>query len=157
MSKIYIIILLFLAGPTLLFAQHTSMTTEDFNGDGIDDHIQCSYDIGNSSGGSSCEITDGKTQKTFKLSNYSSFSSIKKWVAVAAELQEKENEYFGQVLLEGRGPVAYYIASIDVGITAHLDIPGFQDHGFHAPVQIKISDPFRRLFPGQDLALFHAG
>lgn len=105
MSKINIIIQLFLASSTLLFAQHTSMTTEDFNGDGIDDQMKCSYDIGNSSGGSSCEITDGKTQKTFKLSNYSSFSSIKKWVAVAGELQEKENEYFSYRLKKEVLPV----------------------------------------------------
>ena len=37
-----------------------------------------------------------------------------------------------QVLLEGRGPVSYDVASIDVGIHARMEIPGFADHGIGA-------------------------
>ena len=105
MSKINPLTLLLLASSTWLFAQHTSMTTEDFNGDGIDDQMKCSYDIGDNSGGSSCEITDGKTQKTFKLSNYSAFYSIKNHIMVAEELQEKENEYYAYRLKKEVLPV----------------------------------------------------
>ncbi|WP_259956102.1 selenide, water dikinase SelD [Sulfitobacter mediterraneus] len=37
-----------------------------------------------------------------------------------------------QVLMEGRMPVAYDVASIDVGITAQMDLPGFAEHGVGA-------------------------
>lgn len=37
-----------------------------------------------------------------------------------------------EVLLEGRGPVAYDIASIDVGIHAQMEIKGFATHGIGA-------------------------
>ena len=37
-----------------------------------------------------------------------------------------------EVLLEGREPVAYDVASIDVGITAEMDLPGFAAHGIGA-------------------------
>lgn len=33
-----------------------------------------------------------------------------------------------EVMLKGRGPVGYDVASIDVGITAAMDLPGFGDH-----------------------------
>ncbi len=36
------------------------------------------------------------------------------------------------ITVEGRGPVAYDIASIDIGITARMDIPGFADHAVGA-------------------------
>jgi selenide,water dikinase len=37
-----------------------------------------------------------------------------------------------EVMLETRGPVAYDLASIDVGITAKLDLPGFAKYGIGA-------------------------
>ncbi|MDF3414661.1 selenide, water dikinase SelD [Sulfitobacter sp. M57] len=37
-----------------------------------------------------------------------------------------------EVILEGRGPVAYDVASVDVGITAEMDLPGFAEHGIGA-------------------------
>ena len=37
-----------------------------------------------------------------------------------------------EVLLAGRGPVAYDVASIDVGIHARMDLPGFAAHGIGA-------------------------
>ena len=37
-----------------------------------------------------------------------------------------------EVTLETRGPVAYDLASIDVGITARLDLPGFSEYGIGA-------------------------
>ncbi len=37
-----------------------------------------------------------------------------------------------EVMMEGRGPVAYDVASIDVGITAQMDLPGFADHAIGA-------------------------
>ncbi len=37
-----------------------------------------------------------------------------------------------EVALKGRGPVAYDVASIDVGITAEMDLPGFGEHGIGA-------------------------
>ena len=37
-----------------------------------------------------------------------------------------------QIVLEGRGAVAYDIASIDVGITAQMDVQGFAEHGVPA-------------------------
>lgn len=36
------------------------------------------------------------------------------------------------VAVEGRGPVAYDVASIDIGITAQMNIPGFVDHAVGA-------------------------
>lgn len=37
-----------------------------------------------------------------------------------------------EVILAGRGPVAYDVASIDVGITAEMALPGFAAHGIGA-------------------------
>ena len=37
-----------------------------------------------------------------------------------------------EIALEGRGAVAYDVASIDVGITAQMDLPGFTDHAIGA-------------------------
>ena len=37
-----------------------------------------------------------------------------------------------EVVLEARGPVAYDVASIDVGITAQMDLPGFAAHAIGA-------------------------
>ncbi|SHL80188.1 selenophosphate synthase [Roseovarius marisflavi] len=37
-----------------------------------------------------------------------------------------------EVALEGRGPLTYDVASIDVGITAQMDLPGFAEHGIGA-------------------------
>lgn len=37
-----------------------------------------------------------------------------------------------QILMEGRLPVAYDVASIDVGITAQMDLPGFAEQGVGA-------------------------
>lgn len=37
-----------------------------------------------------------------------------------------------EIVLEGRGPVAYDVASIDVGITAQMDIKGFGAHAIGA-------------------------
>ena len=42
------------------------------------------------------------------------------------------NQALREVTLETRGPVAYDLASIDVGITAKLDIPGFSKYGIGA-------------------------
>jgi len=37
-----------------------------------------------------------------------------------------------EVVLDGRGPVAYDVASIDIGITARMDLPGFAEHAIAA-------------------------
>jgi selenide,water dikinase len=37
-----------------------------------------------------------------------------------------------EIILERRGPVTYDVASIDVGITAQMDLPGFAAHGIGA-------------------------
>jgi selenide, water dikinase len=37
-----------------------------------------------------------------------------------------------EIRIEGRGPVAYDVASIDIGITAKMDIPGFAEHAVGA-------------------------
>nr|WP_309502938.1 selenide, water dikinase SelD [uncultured Roseovarius sp.] len=37
-----------------------------------------------------------------------------------------------EVVLAGRGPVAYDVASIDIGITARMDLPGFAEHAIAA-------------------------
>lgn len=42
------------------------------------------------------------------------------------------NRNDGTILLDGRGPVAYDVASIDVGIHARMDIKGFADHAIGA-------------------------
>ena len=38
----------------------------------------------------------------------------------------------GRIHLEGRGPVAYDVASLDIGITARMQIPGFAEHAVGA-------------------------
>ncbi|MEP3208066.1 MAG: hypothetical protein ABJN95_02695 [Maribacter sp.] len=92
MKNLHFLLLLLLA--LSLSAQHTSITTEDFNSDGIKDLLKCSYEIGSNFGGGECELTDGKTKSKFSLSNFGCFCAIKKRVGVAAELRKKENEYF---------------------------------------------------------------
>ncbi len=37
-----------------------------------------------------------------------------------------------RVTVQGRGPVSYDVASIDIGITAQMDLPGFADHAIGA-------------------------
>ncbi|HBB84525.1 MAG TPA: bifunctional NADH dehydrogenase FAD-containing subunit/selenide, water dikinase SelD, partial [Sulfitobacter sp.] len=37
-----------------------------------------------------------------------------------------------EITFEGRGGVAYDVASIDIGITAKMDLPGFADHAVGA-------------------------
>ena len=77
-----------------LTAQQTLTTAEDFNQDGIVDQLNCTYTIGSSFGGTTCKLQDGKTKKTFTLSNYGCYCAIKKSVFVTPELRKKENEYF---------------------------------------------------------------
>lgn len=92
MPNLYFLFILVLTFP--LSAQHTSVTHEDFNHDGIEDRLKCSYEIGSNFGGGNCELVDGKTKNKFTLSNYGCFCAIKKRVFVAPELRMKENEYF---------------------------------------------------------------
>lgn len=92
MKNLHLLFLFFLVLP--LSAQHNTITAEDFNSDGVEDLLKCSYEIGSSFGGGDCELTDGKTKKTFKLTNYGCFCAIKKRVSVTPELRKKENEYF---------------------------------------------------------------
>ncbi len=77
-----------------LSGQHTSITQEDFNNDGKEDRLKCTYEIGSNFGGTECELVDGKTNKKFTLSNYGCYCAIKKQVSVTPELREKQNEYF---------------------------------------------------------------
>ncbi len=37
-----------------------------------------------------------------------------------------------QIIVEGRRPIAYDVASIDIGITARMDLPGFEEHAIGA-------------------------
>lgn len=37
-----------------------------------------------------------------------------------------------EIMVEGRGPIAYDVASIDIGITAQMNLPGFADHAVGA-------------------------
>lgn len=92
MSKLCFLFFIILTLP--LSAQHTSVTHEDFNNDGIEDRLKCTYEIGSNFGGGDCELVDGKTKNKFALSNYGCFCAIKKRVFVAPELRKKENEYF---------------------------------------------------------------
>lgn len=92
MSKLYILFFIIFTLP--LSAQHSSVTQEDFNNDGVEDILKCTYEIGSNFGGGDCELQDGKTKNTFRLSNYGCFCAIKKHVFVAPELRKKENEYF---------------------------------------------------------------
>lgn len=92
MQKLYF--LFFLVLTLQLSAQHTSITAEDFNHDGIEDQLKCTYEIGSTFGGGTCELVDGKTKTKFKLSNYGCYCAIKKRVYVHPELRKKENEYF---------------------------------------------------------------
>lgn len=92
MHKLYFLFLFIFT--VSLSAQHTSITQEDFNDDGIEDVLKCSYEIGSNFGGGNCELVDGKTKNKFTLSNYGCFCAIKKRVFVSPELRKKENEYF---------------------------------------------------------------
>ena len=77
-----------------LSAQHSSITNEDLNNDGVEDLLECSYEIGSNFGGGNCELTDGKTGSKFRLSNYGCFCEIKKRIVVSTELRKKENALF---------------------------------------------------------------
>ncbi len=92
--KPQLLVLFFLANTLLLTSQHNSSITEDFNNDGIDDHLKCTYDIGSNFGGSTCKITNGKTNKSYSLSNYGCFCAIKKHIVVDKELQYFKNQHF---------------------------------------------------------------
>ncbi|MCZ4351736.1 selenide, water dikinase SelD [Roseovarius aestuarii] len=48
------------------------------------------------------------------------------------------------VILEGRGPVAYDVASIDVGITAKMELSGFDDHAIAAKPLDRYAARWRR-------------
>lgn len=74
--------------------QYTSITQEDFNNDGKEDRLKCTYEIGSNFGGTDCELVDGKTNKKFALSNYGCYCAIKKQVSVTPDLRKKHNEYF---------------------------------------------------------------
>ncbi len=86
--------LFFLIFSLSLSAQHTSVSSKDFNNDGIEDLLKCTFKLGDAYGGASCDLLDGKTKKKFTLSNYGCYCAIKKWVYVDPELRKKENEYF---------------------------------------------------------------
>ncbi len=100
-----ICVLLFAISTIPLSGQYTSTKVEDFNKDGVEDRLNCSYEIGNSFGGGDCSITDGKTKNTFNLNTYASFNRIKKRVYVATALREKENEYFLYTLKKEMLPI----------------------------------------------------
>lgn len=92
MYNLVFLLLLTLAFP--LSAQHTSVTSEDFNSDGTVDQLKCTYEIGSNFGGGDCELTDGSTKNKFTLTNFGCFCAIKKRVVVDPELRKKENAYF---------------------------------------------------------------
>jgi len=92
MKNLHFIFVFIFAFP--ISAQHTSLTQEDFNNDGFEDYLKCTYEIGNNFGGSDCELIDGKTKKKFTLSNFGCYCAIKKRVFVSPELRKKQNEYF---------------------------------------------------------------
>jgi len=95
MMKPKLLVLLFLANTFFLTSQHNnSLITEDFNNDGIADTLKCIYDIGSNFGGSTCKITDGKTNKSYSMSNYGCFCSIKKHIVVDKQLQYFRNQHF---------------------------------------------------------------
>ncbi len=75
-------------------AQHSSVVNEDYNNDGIDDTLKCSYEIGSNFGGRDCQLIDGKTQTKFGLSNYGCFCKIKQYIVVSPKLFKSENSAF---------------------------------------------------------------
>ncbi|MFK7835222.1 MAG: selenide, water dikinase SelD [Sulfitobacter sp.] len=54
------------------------------------------------------------------------------------------------VILAGRGPVGYDVASIDVGITAQMDLPGFAAHGIGAKPLDQFAARWRRFLAEVD-------
>ncbi len=79
-------------------AQHSSVISEDYNDDGIEDTLKCSYEIGSNFGGRDCQLIDGKTQTKFGLSNYGCFCKIKQHIAISPELTRPENSAFFDIL-----------------------------------------------------------
>lgn len=88
--------------PTLLLfltavfvtAQHTTMTIEDFNADGVEDRLKCSYEIGSNFGGTDCTLTDGKTNASYRLTNFGCYCKVKQHVILSPELKKPENVSF---------------------------------------------------------------
>ena len=86
-------LLLFLTS-IFVTAQHTTMTIDDFNADGVEDRLKCSYEIGSAFGGTDCTLTDGKTNANYNLTNFGCYCKIKKHVVLSPELRKPENVSF---------------------------------------------------------------
>lgn len=56
------------------------------------------------------------------------FAGARLILAHATDIDRKAR----QIIVEGQGPIAYDVGSIDIGITAQMDIPGFSDHAVGA-------------------------
>ena len=56
------------------------------------------------------------------------FAGARLILAHATDIDRKAR----QIIVEGQGPIAYDVGSIDIGITAQMDIPGFADHAVGA-------------------------
>ena len=96
MQNVYV--LFFFLFVLSVSGQYSSVVNEDYNNDGIDDTLKCSYEIGSNFGGRDCQLIDGKTQTKFGLSNYGCFCKIKQSIMVSAELFKPENITFFETL-----------------------------------------------------------
>ena len=90
----HLVFISFLLSTISVISQHTTITDEDFNLDGIADHMKCTYEIGHNFGGSTCDLIDGKTNIKYTLHNKSCFFAMKSHVNVDKDLRKKENKYF---------------------------------------------------------------
>ncbi len=92
------------------YGQLASVTNKDYNADGIDDTLKCSFEVGGNFGGRDCQLIDGITQKKFGLTNYGCFCKIKQHVKVSSDLLKPENKAFLEILKGEILPVQKQVA-----------------------------------------------
>lgn len=105
-----LILLLFCFHVFVVSGQFESVTNEDFNGDGIDDTLKCSFEVGSNFGGRDCQLIDGKTKKKHGLSSYGCFCKIKQQITVSPDLLKLENQTFLKLLKSEILPVQKLVA-----------------------------------------------
>lgn len=99
MKRTIILTSLLLAISQSLISQNSLDTIfKDFNNDQIVDTLINEWSSGSAFGGRDLTMINGKTNEKFKLSNFGSYSSFKRVVAVSDELNLDKNKPFLEVM-----------------------------------------------------------
>ncbi|WP_298420512.1 hypothetical protein [uncultured Kordia sp.] len=93
MQKIAIILLFFISSQ--VFGQRDlKITIADFNNDMVDDTLKTFYEGGSGFGGRYVQMTNGKTNERFELTNNGCSCEIKRMVLMTPALAKSENQLF---------------------------------------------------------------